>query len=71
MFSLLAKADAEADPDKRAGLYQQASIQVMKFLPVVPYVWAAGAIAMDSNIKGFVPSPVGTVNESMATLSFG
>jgi len=71
LFSLLAKADAEADPDKRAGLYQQASIQVMKFLPVVPYVWAAGAIAMDSNIKGFKPSPVGTVNEAMAALSFG
>jgi len=43
----------------------------MKFLPVVPYVWAAGAIAIDSNIKGFKPSPVGTVNEPMASLSFG
>ena len=43
----------------------------MKFLPVIPYVWAAGAIAIDSNIKGFLPSPVGTVNESMASLSFG
>jgi peptide/nickel transport system substrate-binding protein len=71
LFTLLAKADAEPDPDKRAGLYQQASVQVMKFLPVVPYVWAAGAIAIDSNIKGFVPSPVGTVNESMASLSIG
>ncbi len=71
LFALLAKADAEPDPDKRAGLYQQASVQVMKFLPVIPYVWAAGAIAIDSNIKGFVPSPVGTVNEAMASLSFG
>jgi len=71
LFSLLAKADAEPDAAKRAALYQQASVQVMKFLPVVPYVWAAGAIAIDSNIKGFVPSPVGTVNESMAALSFG
>jgi hypothetical protein len=43
----------------------------MKLLPVVPYVWAAGAVAIDSNIKGFVPSPIGTVNESMATLSYG
>jgi len=71
LFDLLAKADAESDPDKRAGLYQQASVQVMKFLPVVPYVWASGAIAMDANIKGFVPSPVGTVNEHMSALSFG
>jgi peptide/nickel transport system substrate-binding protein len=71
LFSLLAKADAESDLDKRAALYQQASVQVMKTLPVVPYVWAAGAIVLDSNIKGFVTSPIGTVNESMATLSFG
>jgi len=71
LFSLLAKADAEPNLTKRAALYQQASVQVMKLLPVVPYVWAAGAVALDSNIKGFVPSPVGTVNESMAALSFG
>jgi peptide/nickel transport system substrate-binding protein len=71
LFALLAKADAEPDADKRAGLYQQASVQVMKLLPVIPYVWAAGAIALDSNIKGFVTSPIGTVNESMAALSYG
>jgi peptide/nickel transport system substrate-binding protein len=71
LFALLARADAEPDLDKRAALYQQASVQVMKLLPVVPYVWAAGAIALDSNIKGFVPSPIGTVNESMAALSYG
>jgi peptide/nickel transport system substrate-binding protein len=71
LFALLARADAEPDLDKRAALYQQASVQVMKLLPMVPYVWAAGAIALDNNIKGFVPSPIGTVNESMATLSYG
>jgi len=71
LFALLARADAEPDLDKRAALYQQASVQVMKLLPVVPYVWAAGAIALDSNIKGFVPSPIGTVNEPMARLSYG
>jgi len=71
LFTALAKADAEADPDKRAVLYQQASIQVMKLLPVIPYVWAAGAIVFDSSVKGFVPSPVGTVNEPMSSLSFG
>jgi peptide/nickel transport system substrate-binding protein len=70
-FKLLANADAEPDPDKRAALYQQASVQVMKLLPVVPYVWAAGAIVIDSNVKGLVPSPIGTVNEPMSHLSFG
>ena len=71
LFTLLAKADAESNADTRAALYQQASVQVMKLLPVIPYVWAAGAIVFDSSIKGFVPSPVGTVNEPMACLSFG
>jgi peptide/nickel transport system substrate-binding protein len=71
LFTLLAKADAEPNPDVRAALYQQASVLVMKQLPVIPYVWAAGAIVFDSSVKGFVPSPVGTVNEPMASLSFG
>ena len=71
LFTLLAKADAESDPDRRAALYQQASVQVMKLLPVIPYVWAAGAIVFDSNVKGFVPSPVGTVNEPMSSLTLG
>ena len=71
LFSLLARADAEPNADKRAGLYELASAQVMKLLPVIPYVWAAGAIALDSNIKGFVTSPIGTVNEPMAALSYG
>lgn len=71
LFTLLAKADAEPNPDARAALYQQASVLVMKQLPVIPYVWAAGAIVFDSSVKGFVPSPVGTVNEPMASLSFG
>jgi len=71
LFTLLAKADAASNADARAALYQQASIQVMKQLPVIPYVWAAGAIVFDSSVKGFVPSPVGTVNEPMSSLSFG
>jgi peptide/nickel transport system substrate-binding protein len=70
LFSLLAKADAEPDAAKRTALYQQASVQVMKFLPVVPYVWASGAVAYDSNIKGFVPSPIGPTNEPFANLSY-
>ena len=71
LFTLLAKADAASNADARAALYQQASVQVMKQLPVIPYVWAAGAIVFDSSVKGFVPSPVGTVNEPMSSLSFG
>lgn len=71
LFALLAKADAEPNYEKRVALYQQASIQVMKFLPVIPYVWAGSGIAFDKNVKGFVPGPIGPVNEPFANLSFG
>jgi peptide/nickel transport system substrate-binding protein len=71
LFNLLRKADAETDTAKRTKLYQQASVQTMKFLPVIPYVWAGGGIAFDSNVKGFVPSPIGPINELFSYLSFG
>jgi peptide/nickel transport system substrate-binding protein len=71
LFALLAKADAEPDADKRTALYQQASVQVMKFLPVVPYVWASSAVAVKSNVKGYVPGPIGPVNEPFANVTVG
>jgi peptide/nickel transport system substrate-binding protein len=71
LFKLLAAADAEPNADKRVALYQQASIEVMKFLPVVPYVWASSAVALKSNVKGYIPGPIGPVNESFARVSIG
>jgi peptide/nickel transport system substrate-binding protein len=71
LFALLAKADAESDLAKRTALYQQAGIQVMKFLPVIPYVWAGFGIAFDSNVKGFIPSPTGVINEALSTVYYG
>jgi peptide/nickel transport system substrate-binding protein len=59
LFALLAKADAETDLAKRTALYQQASIAVMKYLPMVPYVHSTPALAFKSNVKGFIASPVG------------
>lgn len=58
LFALLQKADSETDIAKRTVLYQQASIQVMKFLPVVPYVHSRPALALQKRILGYVPSPV-------------
>ncbi len=58
LFALLAKADAETDIAKRTKLYEQASIQVMKFLPVVPYVHSRPALGFQKNVLGYVPSPV-------------
>jgi peptide/nickel transport system substrate-binding protein len=71
LFKLLAKADAEPNYEKRVALYQQASVSVMKLLPVVPYVWAASAVAVDKNVKGYVPGPIGPMNEPFANISIG
>jgi len=43
----------------------------MDFLPGVPYVYAKAALAFDSNVQGFVPSPVGVGGESFSTVSIG
>jgi len=66
LFGELAKADAEPNYEKRVALYQQASVDVMKFLPVVPYVWASSALAVKSNVTGYIPGPIGPVNEPFA-----
>lgn len=59
LFTLLQQADAETDLDKRTALYQAASVAVMKFLPMVPYVHSTPALAFKKNVKGFIASPVG------------
>ncbi|MEO5633189.1 ABC transporter substrate-binding protein [Gaiella sp.] len=58
LFKALQVADAEPNLDKRTKLYQAASIQVMKFLPMVPYANASPALGFKKNVKGYVPSPV-------------
>ena len=58
LFSLLKKADSETNLEKRQALYQQASIAVMKFLPMVPYVHSSPALAFQKNVLGYKPSPV-------------
>jgi peptide/nickel transport system substrate-binding protein len=71
LFNLLARADAESDLDRRTALYEQASIQVMKFLPVIPYVWSGSGVAFDRNVKGFIPSPTGPINEDLSKVFYG
>jgi peptide/nickel transport system substrate-binding protein len=58
LFTLLQKADSETNLAKRKALYQQASIMVMKFLPMVPYVHSSPALAFRKNVNGYKPSPV-------------
>jgi peptide/nickel transport system substrate-binding protein len=58
LFNLLKRADAEPNLAKRAQLYQQASITVMKFLPMVPYVHTKPALGFQKRVQGYSPSPV-------------
>jgi peptide/nickel transport system substrate-binding protein len=71
LFALLKRADAEPNQAKRIVLYQQAGVQVMKYLPVVPYIWAGSALGFDKNVLGYAPGPIGPVNEPFSLVSFG
>ena len=42
----------------------------MKFLPMVPYAWGSSALALKKNVLGYVPGPIGPVNEPWADLHF-
>jgi len=71
LFDELQAADAESDAAKRTKLYQQASIQVMKYLPVVPYVWAGSAVALQKKVNGYRVGPIGPTNEPFSLVSIG
>ncbi len=71
IHDLLAEAEAEADPAKREQLYQEANRKIMAFVASVPYAHNSAAIALESNIQGFAPSPVGVGGESFATVEAG
>ena len=58
IFTALNDAETETDLEKRQQLYQEANRKIMDFLPGVPYVHTKPALAFQSNVKGYVPSPV-------------
>jgi peptide/nickel transport system substrate-binding protein len=58
IFKTLNDAEVETDVAKRTELYKEANREIMKFLPGVPYVNTEPALAFDSTVKGYVPSPV-------------
>ena len=53
------------------GPHRDAGRDVEKFVPVVPYVWASSAVAVKSNVKGYVTGPIGPVNEPFANVRVG
>jgi peptide/nickel transport system substrate-binding protein len=67
----LDEAERETDLAKRTELYKEANREIMKFLPGLPYVHAKAALAFQSNVDGFVPSPVGVGGESFGSVSLG
>jgi peptide/nickel transport system substrate-binding protein len=71
IHDILDEAEEESDPATREQLYQEANRRIMAFLPGLPYVHAKAALAFDSNIEGFVPSPVGVGGESFASVEAG
>jgi peptide/nickel transport system substrate-binding protein len=71
IHDLLNRAEEESDQAQRTELYMQANRLIMTNIPGVPYVHATAALAFDSNIQGFVPSPVGVGGESFATVEAG
>jgi peptide/nickel transport system substrate-binding protein len=58
LFDAIAKADATADTTQRADAYKAVNRQIMDFLPAVPLVHSPPSVAVQSNVKDFVPSPV-------------
>jgi peptide/nickel transport system substrate-binding protein len=58
IFDKLDAAEVETDEAKRTALYEEANRLIMDFLPGVPYVNTEPALAFNSNVKGYVPSPV-------------
>ncbi|MEX0850521.1 MAG: ABC transporter substrate-binding protein, partial [Gaiellaceae bacterium] len=71
IHDLLDRGEVESDPAKREQIYEEANRKIMEFLPSLPYVHAKAALAFESNIQGFVPSPVGVGGESFSTVSAG
>ena len=71
IHDLLNAAEIETDPTKREGLYKEANRKIMAFAAGVPYAHNSAAIALQSNIQGFVPSPMGVGGESFATVEAG
>jgi peptide/nickel transport system substrate-binding protein len=71
IHDLLDEAEQETDVATRTELYQEANRKIMEFLPGVPYANGKSALAFQSDVTGYIPSPVGVGGESFAAVSFG
>lgn len=58
LFDAISKADATPDATTRAEAYKAVNRQIMDFLPAVPISHSPPSVAVQGNVKDFVPSPV-------------
>ncbi len=68
VMDVLNRAERETDIEARKALYQQANRLIADWIPGVPYVHTSPALAFQSNVTGYVPSPVSL--EEFDTVSF-
>lgn len=68
IMDLLNRAERETDVAARTSLYQEANRKIAEWIPGVPYVHTSPALAFQSNVTGYVPSPVSL--ESFANVEF-
>jgi peptide/nickel transport system substrate-binding protein len=68
IFSALATADGEPDPDARTADYQEANRVIMDYLPAVPISHAPNALVVAEGVEGLVPSPLSAEDFSTVTV---
>ncbi|MGH3730694.1 MAG: ABC transporter substrate-binding protein [Micromonosporaceae bacterium] len=69
MFTAIAKADSEVDPEKQKAAWEDINRRVMsEWLPAIPITHSPPAIVVAKNVKGLVPSPL--TSEEFAKVYF-
>jgi peptide/nickel transport system substrate-binding protein len=68
IIDILNRAERETDIAARTALYEEANRMISEWIPGVPYVHTSPALAFQSNVTGYVPSPVSL--EEFDTVAF-
>jgi peptide/nickel transport system substrate-binding protein len=58
LFDAIAKADSTVDATQREEAYKGVNRQIVDYLPAVPIAHSPPSVALQANVKDFVPSPV-------------
>ncbi len=67
LFKALDDAEVEPNADTRTADYEAINKQIMEYLPGIPVAHSKSALAFNSSVKGYIPSP--TTNESFANVT--